>query len=168
MELWDAYNADGSLAGIDLVRGERIPLDCFHLVCEAIIQHTDEEYLLIQRSLKKEIYPGKWEVGAGGSALKGENKIQAILREIKEETGIDSGELKELYNFVHAKHQAIYCGFILVTSFNKNSIQLQADEAINYKWVSRRELIEFYDGNQCSDSSKERLKDFIDSIRKEE
>ena len=96
MELWDAYKADGTLAGLDLVRGEKIPLNWFHLVCEAVIQHTDGDFLLMQRSFDKEIYPGKWEIGAGGSALKGENKLEAVLREIKEETGIDTGEIKEI------------------------------------------------------------------------
>ncbi len=62
----------------------------------------------MQRSFQKEIYPGKWEIGAGGSAIKGEDKIQAVLREIKEETGIVNGELKELYHIVHKGFQAIY------------------------------------------------------------
>lgn len=32
MEVWDAYYEDGSLAGCDLVRGEKIPDGLFHLV----------------------------------------------------------------------------------------------------------------------------------------
>lgn len=59
MELWDAYNADGTLAGFDLIRGEKIPAGCFHMVCEAVIQHVDGDYLLMQRSYEKDIYPGK-------------------------------------------------------------------------------------------------------------
>ena len=101
MELWDAYKADGTLAGFDLIRGERITSNYFHLVCEAVIQHVDGEYLLMQRSFDKEIYPGMWEIGAGGSALKGENKIEAVLREIKEETSITSKErLKDYVNSI--------------------------------------------------------------------
>lgn len=165
MELWDAYKADGTLAGLDLVRGEKIPLNWFHLVCEAVIQHTDGDFLLMQRSFDKEIYPGKWEIGAGGSALKGENKLEAVLREIKEETGIDTGEIKEIYHLVHEKHQAIYYGFHIITAYKKDAIQLQEKETINYKWISKKELIKFYDSNQCPPSTKERLKEYIDSIR---
>ncbi len=165
MEIWDAYNENGVLTGVDLVRGEHIQDGYYHLVCEAVIQHTDGAYLLMRRSFQKEISPGKWEIGAGGSALKGEDKIQAVLREIKEETGIANGELNELYHIVHKKTQAIYCGFILTTSCKKDSIQLQEGETIDYKWVSRKELIAFYDGSDCSPSLKERLTDFINSIR---
>ena len=27
MEIWDAYNADGTLAGFDIVRGEKVPVE---------------------------------------------------------------------------------------------------------------------------------------------
>lgn len=165
MELWDAYNADGTLAGVDLIRGDDVPEQYFHLVCEAVIQHTDGEYLLMQRSFNKYYNPGKWEIGASGAALKGENKVQAILREIKEETGIDCGNLKELYHVVHENHKAIYCGFLLVTSFDKKNIQFQEGETIGFKWVSKEELIRFYDSSECSPFAKDRVKDYIDSIR---
>lgn len=32
-EIWDAYNKDGTLAGFDLIRGEKIPNGIYHLVC---------------------------------------------------------------------------------------------------------------------------------------
>ena len=163
MELWDAYNLDGTLAGFDIIRGEKIPFNYFHMVCEAVIQHIDGDYLLMQRSYNKEIYPGKWEIGAGGSALKGENNIEAVWREIKEETGIDTGELKEIYTLIHQKHQAIYYGYLLKTACKKDAIQLQENETIDYKWISQNELFDFYN-NECSLTLKERLKDYIDSI----
>ena len=163
MELWDAYNSDGTLAGVDLIRGKKIPLNYFHMVCEAVIQHIDGDYLLMQRAYNKEIYPGKWEIGAGGSALKGESNIEAILREIKEETGIDTGELVEIYNILHQKHQAIYYGYLMKTSCKKDAIQLQENETIAYKWISPNEFVEFYN-SQCSPTLKERLKDYMDTI----
>ena len=53
MEIWDAYRADGSLAGCDLVRGEPIPPGLFHLVSEVLARHTDGGYLLMQRDWRK-------------------------------------------------------------------------------------------------------------------
>lgn len=95
------------------------------------------DYLLMQRSFDKEIYPGKWEIGAGGSALKGESPTIAALREIREETGIDCGDLKEIYRFVHEEYQSIFVGYLLETPYNKNSVQLQEGETIDYMWVSK-------------------------------
>lgn len=165
MEIWDGYYRDGTLAGMELIRGEDIPQGLYHMVCEAVIHHTDGTYLLMQRSYQKEIFPGNWEIGAGGSALKGENKTEAILREIMEETGIDDGDLKEIYHLAHDKHQSIYYGFLLTTSCDKNSIRLQEGETIDYKWITKKELIEFFESSQCIPNSKERLKDFINSIK---
>lgn len=119
----------------------------------------------MQRSFEKEIYPGKWEIGAGGSALKGEDKIQAVKREIREETGIDTGELKEIYSLVHEPHRALYAGFLLTTSFDKKGIRLQEGETIDYKWISKGELIEHYESEACLPSTRERLCEFINSIR---
>jgi len=132
MELWDAYKADGTLAGFDLVRGEKIPAGYFHMVCEAVIQHADGDYLLMQRSFEKEISPGAWEIGAGGSALKGENKLEVVFREVKEETGIDSGEFEEIYRLVQEKQQSIYYGYLLKTDYPKDAIKLQEGETIDY------------------------------------
>lgn len=43
MELWDAYNADGTLTGFDLIRGEKIPSGCFHMVCDSITRLRGNE-----------------------------------------------------------------------------------------------------------------------------
>lgn len=163
MKLWDAYKADGTKAGFELIRGERIPEGYYHLVCEAVIQHADGEFLLMQRSFKKETYPGKWEIGAGGSALKGEDRLQAVLREIEEETGIHEGACEEIYSLIHEGHQAIYCGFWFTTSFDKKEVRLQEGETIAYKWITKNELVEFYQ-TECSPTFRERLKGFMESL----
>ena len=41
MEIWDGYLMDGSLANQDLVRGEPIPKDLYHLVSEILVRHVD-------------------------------------------------------------------------------------------------------------------------------
>ena len=34
MEIWDAYDENENLTGVNLIRGEAIPEGLFHLVCE--------------------------------------------------------------------------------------------------------------------------------------
>ena len=55
MEIWDGYWEDGSLANIDLVRGEPIPNGIYHMVCEILVRHTDGDYLLMQRDFRSQI-----------------------------------------------------------------------------------------------------------------
>ena len=45
MELWDGYQRDGTLARVDLVRGEIVPEGLYHLVCEIIVEHQDGSIL---------------------------------------------------------------------------------------------------------------------------
>lgn len=56
MELWDAYDEGlNKIDGSVLVRGEQIPNECFHLVCEIIVKHKDGSYLIMQRDKRKHL-----------------------------------------------------------------------------------------------------------------
>ncbi len=166
MELWDAYNEAGEKLGFDLIRGEKIPEGAYHLVCEVVVQSPDSDFLLMQRSWEKEVSPGRWEIGAGGSATKGESPLEAACRELQEETGIEAaGALRELYRVVHREPHAIYYGYLLVTDWPKNQIVLQAGETISYRWLSREEFLDFYDNGLSIGSQKSRLKEFVEGIR---
>ena len=164
-EIWDAYDRKEQRLGFDLVREEKIPDGAYHLVSETIIRHEDGTFLLMQRDWKKKLFPGAWEGGSGGSALKGETPDIAAKREVQEETGIAVKNLKELYIIVSDKHQAIYHGYLSVTDCQKDSITLQEGETIDYKWVSKKEFIDFFDSDEFIGNQKVRMKGFVDSIR---
>ena len=87
-ELWDAYNKNfNKIENKTLIRGESIPDGAYHLVSEIVVKHTDGSYLLMQRDFRKH-HGGKWELTAGGSALQGEDELEAAVRELKEEDSI--------------------------------------------------------------------------------
>lgn len=139
MELWDAYDKDfNKIKNGTLIRGERIPKGLFHLVCDILVKHTDGTYLLMQRDKRKH-FGGMWEATAGGSALQNESPLDCAIRELREETGIDSNDLIEVGRVT--TNDTIYVEFLCVTNCDKDSITLQAGETIAYKWVSRDELI---------------------------
>ncbi len=103
----------------------------------------------------------------GGSGLKSESKVEAVLREVREETGIDTGKLEELYQLVQERQQAIYFGYLLKTEYAKDAIKLQEGETIDYKWLTKEEFIEFFDTNQATPTLTERLRNWVDTIREE-
>lgn len=140
MELWDAY--DENLNKIDdvvLIRGEQIPSNCFHLVCEIIVKHKDGSYLIMQRDNRKH-FGGMWEATAGGSALQGENPLSCAHRELYEETGITSDNLVEIGRVLHRGHKSFYVEYLCITDVDKDSIVLQEGETSDYKWVTADEL----------------------------
>ena len=114
MELWDAYNSSfHKIENVTLVRGEPIPKDIFHLVCDILVKHADGMFLLMKRDPKKH-FGGMWEATAGGSALAGENPLQCAIRELREETGIISTDLIEVGREVNNKTHSIYIELSLI------------------------------------------------------
>ena len=64
----------------------------FGLSVRAVIFDKDGRCLLLKRSMRSRNYPGKWEF-PGGKVDRGERFDDALLREVREETGL-AGKLK--------------------------------------------------------------------------
>ncbi len=159
VELWDAYNADGTKAGFDLVRGEDIPEGYFHGVSEVFVMHEDGDILVMQRAFTKPNSPGKYETGGGGSLLKGESFYEGAVRELYEETGVVAKELKELYCEVFG--ECIYQGYLCITDMDKDKVTLQEGETIAYKWVNKEEFLEIFNSDKYVNHLKKTLKKFV-------
>ena len=102
----------------------------------------------MRRDVRKPNYGGRYEATAGGSALKGENPLTCIRRELLEETGIASDEFEEISRSI--SHDTIYYNYLCVTDCKKDSIILQEGETIDYKWVDRKSLLEMSDDELVS------------------
>ena len=87
-EIWDLYNENRELLRKDHIRGEQLPIDGYHLVVHVWIRNSKGEYLISQRSANRPTNPLMWEC-VDGSVVKGEDSLQGVLREVKEEVGID-------------------------------------------------------------------------------
>lgn len=157
MEIWDGYLKDGSLANVDLVRGEPIPEGLYHLVCEILVRHDDGDHLVMQRAWEKPNFGGYFEASAGGSALKGEDKITCAKRELLEETGIVAGSLEQIGTFL--SHNTIYFQFLCRTDQDKTSVTLQEGETISYKWLIEKEFIAFVNSDKLIPVQKVRYAD---------
>lgn len=141
-EIWDAYdNAFNKIKNVTLVRGEPIPDGMYHLVGEVIVKHIDGTYLIMQRDFKKH-YGGMWELTAGGSALLGETPLECAVRELREETGIETTKIMEIGRVVNDVHNSLYVEYLCVTDWEKNAVTLQEGETVNYKWVDKKSLLE--------------------------
>ncbi len=159
MEIWDGYREDGSLANIDLVRGELIPKGLYHMVCEILVRHVDGDYLLMQRDFRKPNFGGYYEATAGGSALKGEDKITCAKRELFEETGIEAVSLQEIGQYISS--DTIYYQFLCITECEKAEITFQEGETVAYKWITEKEYIDFVNSPNMIPIQKIRYGDFL-------
>lgn len=60
----------------------------YGLTVRGIIKNSDDEILIVKRHPKSKTDPEMWEL-PGGKVEKGEHFIDALVREIKEETNLD-------------------------------------------------------------------------------
>ncbi len=163
MDFWDAYTPQGELVeGVELVRGENIDIKYRHLVVDTVVQHVDGSYLLMKRALEKQSYPGFEEIGAGGSALKGESSQDAAIRELKEETGLTPNTLRLMYR--ETGFESIVDCYLAVVDCDKDGIKTQKGETTGFRWVTKDELVKFYYTYRCIYSQKKALKHFIETI----
>lgn len=144
MELWDAYDDERQQTGEFLERGKPIPKGRYHLVVNAYIQHMDGNFLFMKRSSNKELHPNIYECGAGGSVLAGETSLEAVHREMLEETGLQADSLELLQQETDSKYQCHFDYYMARVSGDKSEIRYQAGETDGHIWVAPRDLATFF------------------------
>ena len=161
-EVWDLYYRDGAPAGRTMLRGERAPEGLYHIVCEVLVRHTDGDYLLMHRCATKPNYPDFWEGTAGGSALRGEDPLACVRRELREETGIEAEGFELAARNINQREDAIFYTFTCVTAWDKNAVTMQEGETDAFKWVSEKQFIEFVNSGRMIDLQYDRWKPWLE------
>ena len=64
-----------------------------HRACYILVFNQAEDLFVQKRTMTKDVYPGYYDVAAGGVALAGESYEESAERELAEELGIEGMEL---------------------------------------------------------------------------
>lgn len=75
-----------------------------HLVVSAVVVH--ENKILVARRSKNDSYPGMWEF-PGGGVDGNETVVEAVRREVKEETNLDIGDFPSEELMIHPTRTAL-------------------------------------------------------------
>ena len=103
MEYWDIYDSNKQRTGRTMERNDftMAPGD-YHLTVLGVIRRPDGKFLITQRALDKHWAPGWWEV-SGGGVMAGEGSFDAVVREVREETGLDVSQAPGGYRFTYRR-----------------------------------------------------------------
>lgn len=168
-EIWDLYDRDGNKTGETFERYfegyKSIPDGRYHLVVDLLVIHEDGTYLLTKRSDIKDVYPGYWEASAGGSAVAGEEPLEAAKRELFEETGLTPDSLEFVGTLFKDTSHAMYYSYLARVSCDKDSVVLQEGETTDYKWVDREGFLAYVDSDEAMTAHNQRYEKYIESIR---
>lgn len=103
MELWDIYDCNKQRTGRTMKRNDWCLKEGeYHLTVLGVIARPDGKFLITQRAMTKAWAPGWWEV-SGGAALAGETSLEAVIREVHEETGLDVSHCEGGYLFSYQR-----------------------------------------------------------------
>jgi isopentenyldiphosphate isomerase len=90
-ELIDILTPDGAPTGARKTKAEVHRDGDWHRAAHVWIVTPDGRLLLQRRSLRKENYPGLWDVSAAGHVSAGETAVECAVRETFEELGLRIG-----------------------------------------------------------------------------
>lgn len=69
-----------------------------HRASYILVFNTAGELYIQKRSRTKDIYPGYWDLAAGGVVLEGESYEESAKRELEEELGLNGVKLRPLFD----------------------------------------------------------------------
>lgn len=167
MELWDLYNALGQRTGKTMARGNPVPEGYFHAVADVAVRHADGSFLFTLRDRNKPVFPGKWELGAGGSVIHGEEILDGARRELLEETGLIADALTPAFYIIRPENHTIYQGYLAEYAGNKDAVRLQEGETIDYRWLSAAETVAFMQSDDCIAPQRDRWQVLLHQLEAE-
>lgn len=149
-EYFDVLKGNGEYTNEVASREECHKKGLYHKAVVVIVLSTDNKKVLLQkRSANKKLWPNLWDITAGGHVLSGELGYQAVIRETKEEIGINIK--KEELEFIGTTTSETIKGDIINRHFNEyfivhkdidiNDITLQEEEVQDIKWLEKEEVI---------------------------
>lgn len=146
-ERWDIYDINKVPTGRTMGRNEWILKDGeYHLTVLGALRRPDGKYLITKRKMDKAWAPGHWEI-PGGAALAGETSLEAVIREVTEETGVDvSGAKCELKLTYHREANTgdnyIVDGYVMEMDFDEKDVKAEEAETDGWALATAEEIAE--------------------------
>ena len=148
MELWDIYDKNKQRTGRTMKKNDWcLKDDEYHLTVLGVVRTTDGRYLITQRVMSKAWAPGWWEV-SGGAAQAGEDSLDAVLREVREETGLDVSGFEGGYQFTYHRENPgegdnYFVDIYRFTGdFDEADVKVQKEECLGFRLATREEIAE--------------------------
>lgn len=148
-ELWDIYDENKQLTGRTMKRNDwNMQPGDYHLTVLGVVRHVDGRYLITRRVMTKSWAPGWWEV-SGGGVMAGEDSRTAVLREVREEIGLDVSGWEGGYLFSYRrdnpeeKDNYFVDIYRFTGEFTEQDLHLQAEETDGWMLADLEQIREF-------------------------
>lgn len=155
MEYFDILNSNGEFTGNIGTREECHKKGLWHRAVYGFVFNKKGDVLLQKRSKNKKLWPNLWDITVGGHVLAGEFGSQALIREIKEELGIEvlENEIKYLVGSTSTNIQDNIINnhfnecYIITKDIDISKVKLQDEEVSDIKWFSKEDILNRINNN---------------------
>lgn len=131
MEYWDVYDKKGKWKRRAIRKGERLKNDEYHIIVEGWILRDDGNFIIQRRALDKKSFAGMWYCSAGGSVISRETPKEGMVREFKEELGIDISEDELSLKRIITERNTIFYIYLVRKNISLDEITLQEEEVMD-------------------------------------
>ncbi len=160
MEPVDIYDCNRKKKGYIKVRGrDRLEPGEFIIGVGALLINSDQKILISKRTMNKDRYPGYWELNGGGVA-QGEESADAVVREIKEELGINLNKEEGLLLKTFKNDYKFFDLWAFKVDVELQDLVLAEWEVEKAEWVDFGKIEELKKQNIFVDSSRITVQDF--------
>jgi len=164
MELLDIYDAAHKKTGRvierdgEVLEGERL------LLVHVCLFNSRGEMLIQRRSENKDRYPGCWDVSAGGFVSSGEDSRQAVLREAKEELGLELEDADFRFLLCEPFSYVLDDFYLAFSDTAAEDMHFQQEEVSELKWAGREEVFQLLSDGRFVDYDAELMKKIFDAV----
>ncbi|MCI9063254.1 MAG: NUDIX domain-containing protein [Clostridia bacterium] len=168
-ELFDVINERGENTGRVEGRDKCHKEGLWHRAVALFIINSKNQVLLQKRSPNKKLWPNMWDITGGGHVLAGEFGFEAVIREMKEELGIDLDKNDLLFlasmlsenikGDIINRHMNEF--YIVNKDVDETKLELQEDEVAEVKWVDKNEIVSKIKNNREGLTDKDGCWDYL-------
>ena len=146
MEYWDIYDKNKQPTGRTMLKNDWcLADDEYHLTVLGVVARTDGKFLITKRVMTKRWAPGWWEV-SGGAAMAGESSLEAVRREVLEETGLDVTDADGGYVFTYHRENPgegdnyFVDIYKFIMDFDEADVKIQAAEVDGFMLADAEQI----------------------------
>ena len=171
-EKFDVLNELVEFTGEIATRDECHKKGLWHRAVYAFIIDDKGNILLQKRSKNKKLWPNMWDVTVGGHVDAGEFGRQALIREVKEELGIEikdddvkyligSTSINEQGDIINKHYNECY---LITKNIDISDIKIQKEEISEVRYFSKDELLKRISNNYEGLTDKTGPWNFLEKI----
>lgn len=145
MEHIDLYRSEYCKTDQVIDRDAAVPEDRYKLIVFGCVFNSEGQLLIQQRSFKKKGWPGFWDVSAAGGVMAGESSLDAMVRETKEELGLEVAAEDFVKVLSIYYEDSIHDLYVTQRDVAIEEIRIQEEEVECARWASEEEIVAMMD-----------------------